>query len=101
MKSEKENDPYFKLLFEEAALLLNRAEEAGPDNAEPDYVARAFHRLVEGAYRHLYSDNQPDFDVGAVAQTAATRFAIAHQDWWLVQTAHLLSRCLQQPIKVS
>jgi hypothetical protein len=99
MQEDPENDPFLDMLFAEAALLMNKANEAGPDNADPSYVARAFHRLVEAVHKRSHPDEQPDFDLGAVAQTAETYFARTHQQWYVAQTAQLMMNCLQRAIK--
>jgi hypothetical protein len=90
------NDPFLDTLFAEAALFVKKANEAGPENADPSYAARLFHRLVEAVYRRFHPDEQPDFDVGAVAQTAETYFARMHQQWFIAQTAQLMMNCLQR-----
>lgn len=96
MQEDLANDPFHDMLFAEASELMNRANEAGPESADPSYVARAFARLAEAVHRRVHPDREPDFDLGAVAQTAEAHFARRHQGWYVAQTAQLMMDCLQR-----
>lgn len=91
-------DPFFEMLLSEASELLNRANEAGPDNADPSYVARVFARLADAVYRRLNPNGGPDFDLDAVAQTAEAHFVRRHRQWHVRQTARLMMNCLQRAV---
>jgi hypothetical protein len=98
MQPEQGNDPFFNLLLEEAESLMARANNAGPENADPSYVARIFARLADAIYRRLVPNEVPDFDLGAVAQTAESHFARRYRQWYVGQTARLMMNCLQSAI---
>jgi hypothetical protein len=103
MESKQEDRPFFELLFEEADLLLAKAEQAGPDNEDRSYVAATFHRLTEEWLKRAAPDALSNCDIGAIAQTAEEFFKKRNPFLGQVPMAylmsHLLAVCLQQAFK--
>ncbi|MCG3143030.1 MAG: hypothetical protein HONDAALG_00343 [Gammaproteobacteria bacterium] len=103
MGVDQENRPFIELLIEEAKSLLNKAEQASPDNQHYTYTAYTFHRLAEAWLQRTVPDNLQDYDLGAIAQTAEEhfkkRYPLFEQVPLVYLMANLLGVCLQQALE--
>lgn len=95
IKPSATQEDFQALVFNESVLLLNKAEETGPDNADNSYTARAFHRLAEAFLYTRPTESWPTDDISAIAQTAATHFARSYTHSLRLHMAQLMATCLE------